>query len=134
MKKNDFNIKEILKFLVGGGSAVITDFTVYHIMLYFGIDLSLSKAISYVSGAAVGFIINKLWTFESKKFSIAEILKFIVLYAFSAIINTIVNYGALKIININILAFLCATGTSTIINYLGQKFFVFRKKSFDSNT
>ena len=124
MKKTDFNIKEILKFLVGGGSAVLTDFTVYHILLYAGAELSFSKAVSYVAGAAVGFVINKLWTFESKRFSIAEILKFVA---------TLVNYGVLKIISINLLAFLCATGTSTIINFLGQKFFVFRKKSSDSN-
>ncbi len=133
MKKTDFNIKEILKFLVGGGSAVLTDFTVYHILLYAGAELSFSKAVSYVAGAAVGFIINKLWTFESKRFSIAEILKFVALYAFSAVVNTLVNYGVLEIIGINLLAFLCATGTSTIINFLGQKFFVFRKKLSDSN-
>ena len=125
--KDKFSIKEILKFLVGGGSAVIVDAVVYAILKRY-IDLSIAKAISYVAGAAVGFIINKLWTFESKKFSISEIIKYIILYAFSAMANTGVNRLVLFIIPSTVFAFLCATGTSTVINFLGQKFFVFRKK------
>ena len=121
-----FNIREIGKFLVGGGSAVIVDFLVYMILRRY-IDLSVAKAISYVAGAIVGFLINKNWTFESKGFSAGEIAKYIVLYAFSACANTIINRIVLFLVPITVFAFLCATGTSTIINYLGQKFFVFRK-------
>ena len=121
-----FDIKEILKFLVGGGSAVIVDAIVYAILKQH-INISLAKAISYVTGAAVGFVINKLWTFESKRFKIDEVFKYIVLYVCSALANTGVNRLVLLIIPSTVFAFLCATGTSTIINFLGQKFFVFRK-------
>lgn len=124
--KSKFEIKEILKFLVGGGSAVIVDFLVYT-LLKRSIDVSLSKAISYIAGALLGFIINKLWTFESKKFKVSEIVKYALLYAFSAGANTAVNGVVLKIISSNGYAFLCATGVSTVINFLGQKFLVFRK-------
>lgn len=126
MKKlaEQFSIKEILKFGVGGGSAVVVDFVLYILLKNF-LPVSPSKAISYVSGAAVGFIINKMWTFESKNFRISEIIKYIVLYAFSAFANTAVNKGILFISSSIIFAFLCATATSTIINFLGQKFVVF---------
>ena len=123
-----FDIREISKFLVGGGSAVVVDFLIY-MMLKQTIDLSVAKAVSYVAGAFVGFLINKNWTFESKGFSFGEIGKYIILYALSASANTVVNRFMLLIFPVTVFAFLCATGTSTIMNYLGQKFFVFRKKT-----
>jgi len=121
-----FKLKEILKFLVGGGSAVIIDAVVYAI-LKAHIDISIAKAISYVAGAIVGFVINKLWTFESKTFKVSEVYRYVLLYASSAVANTVVNKLVLILIPSVTFAFLCATGTSTIINFLGQKFFVFRK-------
>ena len=124
--KSKFEIKEILKFLVGGGSAVVVDALFYAILKAY-IDFSVAKAISYILGAFVGFIINKLWTFESKKFKVAEIYKYIILYACSALVNTGVNKFVIWIIPSTVFAFLCATGTSTVMNFLGQKFLVFRK-------
>lgn len=125
--KEKFEIKEILKFLVGGGSAVLVDAVVYALLKCY-INLSVAKAISYVAGAIVGFLINKLWTFNSKGFKMSEILKYIVLYACSAIANTFVNKLILVKFGSTVFAFLCATGTSTVINFLGQKFVVFKKK------
>lgn len=122
-----FSIKELLKFCVGGGSAVAVDFLLYMILKQH-IPFSIAKAISFVAGAIVGFIINKLWTFESKTFKVSEVVKYIILYACSATANTLVNYGVLALFNLTLLAFLCATGTSTIMNFLGQKFFVFKKR------
>ena len=120
-----FELKQIFKFCVGGGSAVLTDFVVY-ILLKQYIALSVAKMISFV-GAAIGFLINKLWTFESRNFRLREIFRYALLYAVSATANTMVNKGVLSLSNITIIAFLCATAVSTIINFLGQKFFVFKK-------
>ncbi len=131
MKDNSFKIKEILKFCVGGGSAVLVDFLVYRLLDGY-MSVLWAKGISYVAGAIVGFIINKLWTFESKKFKFSEIIKYIILYAFSSVVNTLVNKFVLYLFTSVVFAFLCATGTSTIINFLGQKFFVFRKSKDDS--
>lgn len=124
--KDKFEIKEILKFLVGGGSAVIIDAIVYMVLKQ-KIDLSVAKAVSYVSGAIAGFVINKLWTFGSKKFLMSEVVKYVLLYAFSAVANTLVNRAGVYLMDNTVFAFLCATGMSTIIDFLGQKFIVFRK-------
>lgn len=132
MKENSLNKKELLRFLVGGGSAVITDYIVYKVLLYTGLNMSVSKAVAYICGAAVGFVINKLWTFESKSFSETEIMRYIVLYAVSAGINTGVNKLTLFLFHMQTLAFLCATGVSTVINFMGQKFFVFVKREIKS--
>lgn len=122
-----FEIRELLKFCVGGGSAVIVDFLMYMFLKQY-IVVSAAKTISFIMGAAVGFVINKLWTFESRSFSTSEIMRYILLYACSATANMLVNKGILLISSVTVLAFLGATTVSTIINFLGQKFFVFRKK------
>ena len=88
---NKFDKKEILKFLVGGGTAVITDFLTYKIFMISGIERTVAKTLSFICGSIVGFVINKYWTFKSPKFQIKEILKYTILYIITAFINSQVN-------------------------------------------
>jgi len=120
-------IKEVLRFLVGGGTAVVVDFCIYRLLLLFSWNMDIAKMISFICGAGVGFIINKFWTFERKQFVIKEVLKYVALYTFTGVINAIVNRCTLNIINIQIIGFLVATGVSTVLNFLGQKYVVFER-------
>lgn len=120
-------IKEVLRFLVGGGTAVVVDFCIYRLLLLFLWNMDIAKMISFICGAGVGFIINKFWTFERKQFVIKEVLKYVALYTCTGVINAIVNRCTLSIINIQIIGFLVATGVSTVLNFLGQKYVVFER-------
>lgn len=124
---NKFNKIEILKFLVGGGSAVVTDFIAYKLLMNFGMDRNSAKTISFICGSIVGFIINKYWTFKSSIFSLKEIFKYTILYIVTAFINSLVNKYVMLVFKHELFAFLCATGVSTILNFLGQKFLIFKK-------
>lgn len=119
--------KELVRFLFGGGSAVVVDYLTYRLFMACGIGMDVAKGSSFICGAAVGFVINKLWTFESKRFSKGEVLRYVVLYACTATINALVNKAALAVLPAQLFGFLCATGVSTVLNFLGQKYFVFRK-------
>ena len=123
---NSINKQEILKFLVGGGTAVIVDFFTYKIFMILGLERTIAKTLSFIYGSIVGFIINKYWTFKSPKFQIKEILKYTVLYILTAFINSQVNKYTLLLFGNEMFAFLCATGVSTILNFSGQKFLIFR--------
>ena len=120
-------IKEVLRFLVGGGTAVVVDFCIYRLLLLLSWNMDIAKMISFICGAGVGFIINKFWTFERKQFVIKEVLKYVALYTCTGVINAIVNRCTLSIINIQIIGFLVATGVSTVLNFLGQKYVVFER-------
>ena len=124
---NSINKQEILKFLVGGGTAVIVDFFTYKIFMILGLERTIAKTLSFICGSIVGFIINKYWTFKSPKFQIKEILKYTVLYILTAFINSQVNEYTLLLFGNEMFAFLCATGVSTILNFLGQKFLIFTR-------
>ncbi|MFK5949590.1 MAG: GtrA family protein [Methylococcales bacterium] len=118
--------KELLRFLVAGFSAVGTDASTYAFMLKW-LDEPLAKGISFILGSIVAFIINKYWTFESASLSMSEIFRFGVLYLFTLFVNVTVNQSVLLIESEYLLfAFLMATGASTILNFLGMKFWVFR--------
>ena len=120
-------IKEVLRFLVGGGTAVVVDFCIYRLLLLFSWNMDIAKMISFICGAGVGFIINKFWTFERKQFVIKEVLKYVGLYICTGFINAIVNRCTLSVINIQIIGFLVATGVSPVLNFLGQKYVVFER-------
>ena len=137
------------RFIIAGIMAVSADFGAYFLL----IDLlghHFSKLLSFIFGSIIAFFINKLWTFRQANLSAPpattsyhEALRFATLYLSTMGINVGVNalviglYPILAfkpsmiffdfVIAINLwLAFFVATATSTILNFLGMKFWVFR--------
>ena len=117
--------KELKRFLIAGFSAVSTDLGIYYLLMNL-FNVNFSKGISVLSGATVAFLINKYWTFEKKERSFNEIIKFAILYLVTLGLNVLTNHIVLDISNIVILAFLVATGVSTVLNFIGQKWWVFK--------
>lgn len=130
------NSGELKRFLVSGGSAVACDTIVYAVLFGLSVPPSIAKAISFIAGTVLAFFLNKFWTFKKPKRSHVEVVKFICLYASTLGANILVNrivldhavavVPALEPFKVQF-AFLSATGTSTVLNYLGQKFWVFKK-------
>lgn len=132
--------KQMLMFIVSGCSAVGTDCLIYYILSNF-IDLSYAKGISFLTGTITAYLMNKYLTFEQKEKSVTEVIKFLCLYLFSLCMNILANKFAFAFLPVifshiafldnyqmvKLFAFLCATGTSTVINFTGQKFWVFKK-------
>ncbi|TGL56479.1 GtrA family protein [Leptospira ognonensis] len=118
--------REILFFIIAGCSAVLTDLSVYYLSFpYFGHDKG--KAISFIAGSIVAYLLNKYFTFQKKENSLKEILKFTCLYLFTLGANVLVNNLTIRVLPDYLLfAFLCATGVSTILNFIGQKYWVFK--------
>ena len=127
--------KELLRFLVAGVSAVGVDLVAYYLLQNF-LSADISKGISFILGTIVAFLINKYWTFEQKEKSVSEIVKFIILYGCTFSVNVFVNKFVLEsaeiktllgeVIEIKLVAFVIATGASTILNFIGQKWWVFK--------
>ncbi|NQV78879.1 MAG: GtrA family protein [Lutibacter sp.] len=116
--------KELKRFLVAGLSAVGTDLCTYYFFLNV-LPNDVAKAISFLLGTIVAFVMNKYWTFEKKKKSYSEIIRFAVLYSVTLGTNVLSNKLVLENTDILIIAFIIATGISTILNFIGQKFWVF---------
>lgn len=124
----------MFRFIITGSSAVGTDYLTYYILSK-GLDTSLAKGISFLAGTVLAFVLNKYWTFRSGKYSLVEIFKFIGLYCGSLLVNILVNEMVLLLYeNWIFMAFIFATGTSTIINFIGQKWWVFKSDEVKYNS
>ena len=119
---------EIIKFIVVGVLAVLIDGTTYALMVRaLGFEQGLSKRVSFILGSIWAFFANKRYTFNSPAPARKEIILFSILYITTYFVNGWIHDITWKISDMDWLSFLTATATSTVINYLGQKFVVFHK-------
>lgn len=118
---------EGVRYFISGMSAVIADWGCYYFLLLFFVPF-WAKGISYLVGTCLSYFMNKFWTFKISHLCHKEAIRFLILYAVSLGINVLVNEMILSVHALWIFgAFIISTGTTTIFNYLGQKFWVFRR-------
>lgn len=121
-----FNSKQILYYLIVGIFAVFVDFLIYILLNEFmNLNPSISKRVSYVSGATFSFFFNKKLTFKSKKKYFKEILLFMIIYMISYFLNSYIHDLSFLYVK-GYYPFFFALIISIIFNYLGQKLIVFR--------
>ena len=117
--------RELKRFLLAGFSAVGTDLGTYYLLLNL-MPHNIAKAISFLLGTIVAYVINKYWTFEKNEKSYIEIIKFSILYSITLGTNVLTNKLVLDNTGKLIQAFIVATSISTVLNFIGQKFWVFK--------
>ncbi len=119
--------KEIPRFIVTGILAVITDYLSYLVLVGL-ISIDYAKGTSFICGSVIAYILNKSWTFEHKSKVATSLLPFIILYTSTFFVNVSINHFSLAYItDYKSLAFLFATAASTILNFIGMKFWVFSR-------
>jgi len=119
---------QIIKYFLIGVCSVLIDMIMYFVLIEaFGINHELSKKISFGCGAIWSFIGNKYYTFQSKSPFGKEIIMFYLLYIATFFINSYSHDIIWNLYNIAWLSFFVATFISVTINFLGQKFIVFKK-------
>lgn len=125
--------RHLARFLVVGVSSVAVDLGVYCLSLVAGLPRAPAKGLGYVAGMGFGFVLNKTWTFASQRPATGEAATYMLLYAVTLGVNIGLNGLALGLLEGQVrpgigvsLAFLIATGTTTVLNFLGMRFLTFR--------
>ena len=125
MKKNKLE-NQILIFIIIGGLATTIDFIIYSYLLDF-ISINFSKFISMLGSSLFSYFMNKIFTFnKGKNYNSKYLIKFYIIFLLNLLTNIFVNYYVYKWTSIKILAFILATLFGMIVNFIGQKFFVFK--------
>ena len=134
MKKSKLIDMTTIKFLVVGvintlvGTGVM--FVLYN---FFSVSYWVSSAANYVVGSILSYFLNKYFTFQNKEKSLMQIIRFIINIAACYLLA----YGAAKPFvtmvlsrmnekvqgNVAMLAGMCLF---VILNYFGQRWFVFK--------
>ena len=124
---------QLAVFLIVGLLTVLLDFLTYLAIVKLQyLDISLAKVTGFLTGTVFAYLANRFWTFRHNMPSHASLWRFIMLYAVTLAANVFVNnvfielFGSLT--NVFLLAFILATGFSAALNFLGMKFFVFKRR------
>jgi putative flippase GtrA len=139
------NKKQLTKFVLIGGLAVLTDLACYYIFLNlfpadaFGETLdneAVSKSLSFLCGLSVTYWFNKRWTWRRKDRDTGRLMRFLLIYGISLLLNVGINSGLLHLLHTQawlaevpfkyFFAFAGATGSCSVFNFVGQKFWIFR--------
>lgn len=134
MKEKLFD-KTVIKFLfVGVINTLVGTGTMFLLYNLAHCSYWLSSAANYVVGGIVSFFLNKYFTFRNKEKSLKQVIKFVLTVG----VCYLIAYGAAKPLAAHLLeghstnlqeniAMLTGMVLYTGLNYLGQRFFAFKK-------
>ncbi len=136
--------KQIIKFGLIGFLAVFVDLGIYYTLINLLVHVlpdeiyrnAVSKSVSFMCGTFVTYNLNKFWTWRKRDQSNKRFVKFMLLYGVSMLVNVSVNSFLIFFLpickvpdeHIIMLSFIGATGMSAVMNFTGQKIWVFRNK------
>jgi len=131
-----FDIKLVKFIFVGIGNTIfsaIIMFLLYNLVKfgYWG-----SSAVSYILGSILSYIVNKKFTFQNNdsffktsiKFIITVVVCYIMAYSIAKpFVNLILPKTHLAVNIIEQISLLFGMCLFTVLNYIGQRFFVFKE-------
>ena len=117
----------VIKFVLVGGASTGIDFLLYMVLSGF-LPVAVAKAVSMIAASAFSFVANKRFSFQNReKTTFRSLFRFYLVFAANLAVNVGVNSLVYRGTQRKILAFVIATACGMVVNYCGQRFFVFRK-------
>lgn len=115
----------ILRFMLAGGCSTALDFILYMALIQH-MPVFISKGISMISASVFSYIVNKVFTFRSKRKSYGKYLvRFYIVFGMNLFVNTGMNWLLYRLTGIRMLSYIIATLAGMCVNYTGQKNYVF---------
>ncbi len=118
---------QMIRFTVSGALVVGTDMGMY-LLLQPMMPSALAKGISFTAGGVLGYLLNKMWTFESQGQSANEVGRFVIANTLALVVNIGINQLILYFYPERVrTALIIATALTAIFTFVVFKWWVFRK-------
>lgn len=125
------NLFSFLLFVSIGTITAIIYFTLFTVLWKkLALNYNIAISISYLTSTTFYFFSNRTFTFKSTYDSVSDQLpKFIILISLNYLITLAIVHGTVETLKLSpYLGIIFAAGTTTAINYLISKFWVFQIK------
>jgi putative flippase GtrA len=117
---------QIIKFCCVGILNTIVGYGVFFILVNYLYYL-VALLIAHIIGVIHSFFWNKYWIFRTKKISLAEFIKFNVIYVVVFVVNAVALFACVDIIYVDPkLAQFLLLPIITVISFFGQKLWTFK--------
>lgn len=125
---------QLVKFVLVGGFSAIVDFGSTALFTFaFGLSDGVAKALGFVLGTLTAYFINRRWTFQAepsgRRFVITMAtygLTFAVQWGLYKVSIPWLEGFDLNAFWVRAISFVIAQGTATVLNFLIQKFLIFK--------
>lgn len=124
-------LRQARRFVLVGGLAAVLDYGSYRLLLLLDVPIDPAKAIGFVLGTTLSYLLNRSWTFEAAGRA-HRVTPFVVLYVLTLGVNVAVNAVGVRLLDgvtgrITI-AWLVAQGVASTLNFLGMRQVVFKDR------
>jgi putative flippase GtrA len=122
------SVRQFIKYIIVGLINTAIYYGIYYFMIRFGFSYALSLTAGTIAGIINSYFWNKYFTFLTKKITVSETAKFLIVYGAQYLSNLLIIYICVEHVGISKeLAGLAAIGIGTFIGYFGHKFWSFKK-------
>lgn len=126
---------QLVKFVLVGGFSAVVDFGSTALFTFaFGLSDGVAKALGFVLGTLTAYFINRRWTFQAepsgRRFAITMVtygLTFVVQWGLYKVSIPWLEGFDLNAFWVRAISFVIAQGTATVLNFLIQKFLIFKR-------
>lgn len=126
---------QLIRFILVGGFSAVVDFGATALFTFaFGFTDGWAKTCGFILGTLTAYLINRRWTFQAepsfKRFAIT-MATYAVTFAVQWLLYNKVGIPILSDWGwdpfwVRLISFVVAQGTATVLNFLIQKFLIFR--------
>ncbi len=121
--------KQFIMFAIIGSFSTVVNYLIFYILLKWGLYYLVSSAVGFLTGFFISFTFNKKYTFASRGNTKAEIIKYFLVVLFSLGASLLLLRFLVSSLLINsLIANIFSIGLSTILNFTGAKFIVFKRQ------
>lgn len=122
------NLRAFSKFIFVGILNTVVGYGLFALLIYLNVFYLLSLTISHIAATIHSYLWNRFFTFKSQNNITKEMPKFAAVYTLIYLANFVLLYVAVDLLQFNaLIAQLFILGVVTIISFLGQRYWTFRR-------